>query len=163
MTEIDIRRADSLTASLAEPEPTLTLSQVRALLADAAAFERASRPIVLHTPAQPVTAAQSAPQPVPVSVPAAPLTGPVRVSRLFLRSEVVAYSALYTGAGAAVTGMVRLFADSPMVDGLACVGGLLVSLGAAVAANRAHDRHHAERGARARIGRDKHGCPVTEA
>ncbi|HTJ71443.1 MAG TPA: hypothetical protein VL551_28130 [Actinospica sp.] len=160
MTEIEIR--PSTTGTTTSSEPTLTLSQVRALLADAAAYERAQRPIILHTPAQPLSAPHSAPQPVPVSVPAAPLSGPVRVSRLFLRSEVVGYSGISAGATAAVCGIASVFTTSPMVWGVGALAGMLVSFGGAVAANHGHDRLQRERGARARIGKDRHGCPVTE-
>lgn len=70
MTEIEIRTADSLADS---PEPSLTLTQVRALLADATAYERAQRPLVLHAPAEPATAPQAAVHAgVDVHVPAAP-------------------------------------------------------------------------------------------
>lgn len=70
MTEIEIRTVDSLADS---PEPSLTLTQVRALLADATAYERAQRPLVLHAPAEPATATQAALHAgVDVHVPAAP-------------------------------------------------------------------------------------------
>lgn len=162
MTEIEIRPAASLTASLTEPgEPTLTLTQVRALLADATAYERAQRPLIIRPAAEPSTAPCSAP--VAVSIPGAPLDGPRHVSRLFLRSEVVGYSGISGGATAAVIGIASLFTTSPIVWGIGALAGLLVSFGAAIAANHAHDQLHRERGARARIGRDKHGCPVTEA
>jgi hypothetical protein len=62
MTEIEIR--PSTTGTTTSSEPTLTLSQVRALLADVAAVERASRPIVLHAPAEPATAPQAAVYPM---------------------------------------------------------------------------------------------------
>jgi hypothetical protein len=42
-------------------EPMLTFSQLRALLQDAAALERAQRPVVVHTAPQPATAPQTAP------------------------------------------------------------------------------------------------------
>lgn len=166
MTEIIVRPTDFPAASLTDsPEPTLTLSQVRALLADVAAVERASRPIVLHTPAEPATAPHAAPAvaPVAVTIPGARLDGPRHVSRLFFRSEVIAYCGVFAGATAAACGLASLFTTSPMVWGVAALAGMLVSFGAAAVANHAHDRHHRERGARARIGRDKHGCPVTEA
>jgi hypothetical protein len=97
-----------------------------------------------------------------VAVPSSPLSGPRRVSRLFFRSEVITYCGISAGATAAGCGLASLLTTSAMVWGVAALGGMLVSFGAA-AANHAHDRHHRERGARAHIGRDKHGCPVVEA
>lgn len=167
MTEIEIRRADSLTASLAEP--TLTLSQVRALLADAAAYERASRPIVLRGPEQPVTAPHSAPQRaghpgIAVTIPSAAVPTPAPSSaRLFIRPEVVGYSAASAGGTVAGCGLVSLFTSSPIVWGAACLAALLVSFGGAVGAHVAHGRHEQQHGARARAGIDTHGHPITEA
>ena len=58
MTEI-ISRTERTT--LGEPEPKLTLSELRSLLRAAAELERAGRPIVLHSPeTHPAPACQSA-------------------------------------------------------------------------------------------------------
>lgn len=77
MTEIDIRQG--VTTATTE-EPSLTLTQLQELLRDAAALERASRPIVLHGPAQPAVAPQAAPQHpgVDIRYPAAPVTAESR-------------------------------------------------------------------------------------
>ncbi|MBR7832792.1 hypothetical protein KDL01_05940 [Actinospica durhamensis] len=59
MTETEIttgaQRAQTDTA-----EPTLTVSELRALLQDATAYATANRPVVLHAPAEPATAPQTA-------------------------------------------------------------------------------------------------------
>jgi hypothetical protein len=55
-----------------ETEPALTLSQVQALLRDAAAFERAQRPIVLHATPQPAATAQASPAGADLYVPMPP-------------------------------------------------------------------------------------------
>jgi len=57
-------------AATAEPEPRLSLSELRALLADAAALERAQRPIVM----QPATLTATAPHPgIDIRIPATPV------------------------------------------------------------------------------------------
>jgi hypothetical protein len=59
MNEI-ITRAEQ--TAVAEPEPTFTLSQLRGLLREATAYERAANPapIVLHSSPAPATAPQTA-------------------------------------------------------------------------------------------------------
>ena len=68
MTEI-ISAAERTT--LAEPEARLSLSELHTLLREAAAYERAQRPIVLHGPETAVTVPHAG---IDVSVPAASVT-----------------------------------------------------------------------------------------
>lgn len=57
-------------ATIAEPEPMLTFSQLQSLLRDAAALERAQRPIVI----QPATLHAAAHHPgIDIRIPAAPV------------------------------------------------------------------------------------------
>jgi hypothetical protein len=56
--------------AVGEPEPTLTLTQWHQLMADAAALERAQRPIYLHPSPQTATAAHGG---VDIRVPSAPV------------------------------------------------------------------------------------------
>jgi hypothetical protein len=68
----EILRPADTTAPASTSEPTLTLSQLQSLLREAAAYERAQRPIVLHTATAPVAA--PAPHPgIEVRIPAAPV------------------------------------------------------------------------------------------
>jgi|SRR5579859_1338077 len=63
--------------AVAEPEPSFTLSQLRGLLREATAYERAANPapIVLHANAAPATAPQTAAHDgIDVRVPAPPVT-----------------------------------------------------------------------------------------
>lgn len=126
-------------------EPVLSVSQVTELLRAAADLERARRPIVLHTGAEPVPAPHAAPAPHPgisVTVPAATLdlTPPAPARRLFTRAEMVfacgVTSALSTVAG----GIAAALVHSPAPLAAASVGGLLASLGAAVAITGDDDR-----------------------
>lgn len=74
MNEIITRAEQTATA---EPEPTFTLSQLRGLLREATAYERATNPapIVVHANPAPATAPQTAAHGgIDVRVPAAPVT-----------------------------------------------------------------------------------------
>lgn len=70
MTEIITRQGVTPGAAA---EPSLTLSQMTALLQAATDYAKAQRPVVLHGPAQPATAPQTAQHPgVDIRIPAAP-------------------------------------------------------------------------------------------
>lgn len=160
MSEIIIRQGATPTT---EPEPSLTLTQLSTLLRDAAALERASRPVVLTGPethpARPLPAPYAAPAPETAPAPAGPLSGPVHVPRLYLRSEISLVFFIGTGLSAALATLITGNGD--------CAALILLSLiGAATstaALNRAHTKHEREHGPRAHHGVDRHGCPVTEA
>jgi hypothetical protein len=147
-------------AAGATAEPALTVSQLTGLLKAAADYERAQRPIVLHAPAEPALAPQTAPQPVPVTVSAGTvLTGPRRVSRLYVRSELSCFMFFGIGLSGALSAALT---ENPLPGAFVLLG--IVGGGVSLAAsNRDHDDHQAENGCRARHGKDKHGCPVTEA
>ena len=78
MTEITTRAEkglQSMETPGGAPEPKLTLTQLRGLLQDAAALERAQRPIVLNTSSAPTTAPQAGGHGgIDVRVPAPPVT-----------------------------------------------------------------------------------------
>lgn len=78
MNEIITRAEQTATA---EPEPTFTLSQLRGLLQDVAALERAQRPIVLSTNPAPATAPQTAPAGASVYVPMPPAAAVVQAQQ----------------------------------------------------------------------------------
>ena len=142
------------------PEPSLTLTQLQGLLKDAAAYEAAKRPIVLHTPAEPATATQTAPQATTVTLPAGTVqSGPRRVSRLYVRSELSFFMFFGIGLSGALSAALT---ENPLPGALVLLG--IIGGGISLAAsNRDHDDHQAVNGCRARHGKDKHGCPVTEA
>ena len=72
MNEITPRAEQTATA---EPQPTFTLDQLTQLLREASAYERAQRPIVLHTSAAPATNPQAPGHGgIDVRVPALPVT-----------------------------------------------------------------------------------------
>lgn len=116
MTGTDISRAITghtmPAAQAAETEPTLTLTQLQNLLREAAAYERAQRPVILHTaPAQPATAPHTAPTGHPgidVTVPGPTTQTPTAapsgraLRRLFTRAEtayLMGLSGLASGVG----------------------------------------------------------------
>lgn len=142
MTEIETRRP-------AEAEPTLTLTQLTALLREAAAYERAQRPIVLHTPTAPATNPYAAPTVHPgitIPLPAAPTTttaqGP---ERRFTLAELVGWCGVGV-AGTGIATMLALALGSPDIAtaGIATVAGLATSLGAAVASTQHDDQAQAQ-------------------
>jgi hypothetical protein len=135
-----------------EVEPTMTLSQLRALLQDAAAYERARRAAVVYAaPEAPATAPLTATQTlaaIDVRIPAAPValgvTEPAEHRRtlaewLGLLGLAVAGSAFTAMAVLAVTG-----GPGIVESGITAVGGLAVSLGAAVASSNTDDRNQAQ-------------------
>jgi len=114
-------------------EPKLTLSQVQALLREAAAYERAQRPIVLHTGSAPVTAPQTAVEGhdgINVTVPAAPVAPALHktpLRRLYTGAEA-AYMVCcgVMGAGAVSAMAMMLFGPTaaftlPVLAGIGCL------------------------------------------
>lgn len=128
-------------------EPMLTLSQVQQLLREATAYERAQRPIVLHTaPAQPFasvapqTAVQGHPGiDIPAPGPQAPEERLGGLRRLYTRAELVYCCALTTFA----TGTAGVLAPvlGPWTMALP-IGGLLTCLGAAARQNHIEAQHY---------------------
>lgn len=126
MTDSDISRAitgQSLRpAQAAETEPTLTLTQLTALLREAAAYERAQRPIVI---------ASAAPEAGKSAHPAA-ITAPVGAAHPGIEVTVPAPTAPAPSAAAQGRGLRRLFtrAEAAYLMGLS---GLTAGTGAVVA------------------------------
>jgi len=135
-----------------EVEPTMTLTQLRALLQDAAALERARRPVVLYAApeapaAVPLTATQTLVA-LGVHVSAAPVVLDVAEpeERRRTLAEWLGSVGLAVSGGALTTMAVLAVTGGPgIVDaGITAVGGLAVSLGAAVASSNADDRAQAQ-------------------
>jgi hypothetical protein len=148
MTEIITRQGVTPDATV---EPSLTLSQLSALLRDAAALERAQRPIILTGPAQPVSAPQTAGHPgINVTIPdaAAPAPEP-SARRTFTRAELFGWCGIWTGASAAGGIVADAITGSAYVTlGAILTSGLLVSFGAAIVSNHDDDRRQAAAPAR---------------
>jgi hypothetical protein len=145
MTEIETR------SPATEAEPTLTLTQLTALLREAAAYERAQRPVILHTPAEPVTAPQTAPVAHPgvaIPVPAAPVATVTDQApeRRFTLAELVGWCGLGVAGSGIATMLALAFAGSPDIAtaGIATVAGFATSLGAAVATTNSDDKNQAQ-------------------
>jgi hypothetical protein len=103
-------------------EPSLTLTQLRALLRDAAAYERAQRPVVLHQ--APETAPATAPAPVPAAVVPALMPAPVRPRPAWgVRLVYASVAALVTGAADGV------FCGTAPLPVLLCAAGILGTIG----------------------------------
>ncbi|MBR7832460.1 hypothetical protein KDL01_04280 [Actinospica durhamensis] len=146
MTETEIttgaERAQTDTA-----EPTLTISELRALLRDATAYAAAQRPIVLHAPAEPVTATQTAPAGhagITVAVPAATAIQDAPERRYSIH-ELVGHCGMAVAGTGFITAILLAVAGSPDITTAAVAGvaGLAVSFGAAVTGTNADDRAQA--------------------
>jgi len=135
-----------------EVEPTMTLSQLRALLQDAAAYERAQRPVVLHTVTEaPATAPQTATQTlaaIDVRVPAAPVLAAVAEpeERRRTLAEWLGLLGVAVAGGGFTTLLGLAVAGGPgIVDaGVTAVAGLAVSVGAAVSSSNSDDKRQAQ-------------------
>lgn len=119
------------TATGTAAEPSLTLTQLHALLREASAYERAKRPLVIHHRADPDTvAAAPAPHPgINVTIPApgaalvpAPLRRPARAG-WGVRLVYASMATLLTGAG---DGVLAGTAPLPVV---LCAAGILGAIG----------------------------------
>ena len=136
--------------AVAVDEPRLSLTELRQLLREATAYERAQRPIVLHGPEQPARAPQTTVaghEGIDVTVPAAPEAPALRKSplrRLYTGAEaayMVCAAVLGTGA---VSGIAELL-GGPIAAGAVPVAGALGCLGFAAAMNRDEDRPYRAR------------------
>lgn len=131
-------------AGAALAEQGVTVDQVTALLRAAADYQRAARPIVLHTVAEPVPAAQTAPAHPGVTVtypaPALDLTPPAAARRLFTRAELVFACGVTSACSALVAGIAAAVTASPMPLAAAAVVGIGTSVGAAVTMTGDDDR-----------------------
>lgn len=131
-------------SSGAAGEPSLTVGQVAELLRAAADYQRAARPIVLHTGAEPVPAPQAAPAHPGIAVtypaPALDLTPPAAARRLFTRAELVFACGVSSACSVLVGGVAAAFAASPFPLFVAAVCGLFTSVAAAVVMTNDDDR-----------------------
>lgn len=123
-------------------QPTLTLEQVRALLQDATAYAAATRPVVLHTPAEPATAPQTAHPGITVTIPAATAeqTPPAPARRLYTRPELVFAAGVTSAVSTLAAGIAAAVTASPVPLAVAAVAGIGASVGAAVAMTGDDDR-----------------------
>lgn len=135
-----------------EVEPTMTISQLRALLQDAAAYERARRPVVIHTaPDAPATAPLTTAQTL-AAIAAPTAHAPVALAvvepqeRRRTLAEWLGLLGVAVAGGSFTTMTALAVAGGPGIAdaGITAVGGLLVSLGAAVASSNADDRNQAQ-------------------
>jgi hypothetical protein len=120
------------TTGTAEAEPLMTFTQLQALLREAAAIERAGRPIVIRPAAEafpapvaeqpaPVTAAAVAVVPVPVAeAPPAPVRNPAPAGRGW--GLWLVYASITTLLAGAADGIVAGTAPAPVT---ACAFGIV--------------------------------------
>lgn len=139
MTELTTR------ADLAETEPSLTVSQLRALLQDTAALAATQRLIVLHAPAEPATAVHTAAAGHPgiaVTYPAAAVeqAQPAPLRRLYTRPEVVFAAGVTSAISTLAAGIASAVTASPVPLAAAAVVGIGASVGAAVVMTHDDDR-----------------------
>lgn len=138
MTIMETTTAEALdvqtSGARAVDEPRLTLSQVQQLLREAAAYERAQRPIVLHGPEQPATRPQTAPEAhagIDVAVPGAVAPVALRrtpLRRWFSRGEASYIACTAVFGGGIFTGIgVILFGPVALVVPVVGLGGCLVA------------------------------------
>jgi hypothetical protein len=135
-TEI-ITRADG-----AEQDATISVSELRGLLRDAAALAAAQRPVVLHPATE--TAPQTAPghPGIAVTYPATMTeqASPLPSRRLYTRPEVVFAAGVTSAVSTLAAGIASAVTASPAPLAAAAVVGIGASVGAAVVMTGDDDR-----------------------
>lgn len=140
MTEI-ATRAETAAAA----EPSLTVSQLRGLLQDAAALAATQRPIVLHAPAEAAPAPQTALAGHPGITVTYPATTteqlqPAPTRRLYTRPELVFAAGVTSAVSTLAAGIASAVTASPVPLAAAAVVGIGASVGAAVVMTGDDDR-----------------------
>jgi hypothetical protein len=120
-------------------QSAISIEQIRGLLQDATAYAAATRPVVLHTPAEPATVAHPG---IAVTYPAtlAEQAPPAPSRRLYTRPELIFAAGVTSAFSTVVAGVAAGVMSSPMPLAAGAVAGIGASVAAAVAMTGDDDR-----------------------